>query len=213
VPIEVVSQALARLPVSDHEAVLTALARRLPPKAAPGDHRLLAALNEALEQETSGMTDPQGACPEIRHASCRNLAAISAGRLDRASTEPTAAPGWQFRAWEASPSRRLEIAASESPEGLAKPCCCLGSRHFHYAELEAAPAPRGGLRRFRACRHEKLGGARLALPAGRPERDCVRAQSVGAGPTYVERDGAAAIGSKEGKRPRVSVVKFGVFPC
>jgi hypothetical protein len=64
--IEVVSQAIARLPVSDREPALRALARRLPPKASPDDHRLLAALNEALEQETSGIYDGQGLVPKIR---------------------------------------------------------------------------------------------------------------------------------------------------
>jgi hypothetical protein len=43
--IEVVSQALITVPVSDREPALTGVARRLTPKAALDDHQLLAALN------------------------------------------------------------------------------------------------------------------------------------------------------------------------
>jgi hypothetical protein len=64
--IEVVSQALARVPTTDRQPVLTVLARLLPPKAAPDDDQLLAALNQALGQETSGAYDGQGLVPKIR---------------------------------------------------------------------------------------------------------------------------------------------------
>jgi hypothetical protein len=64
--IEVVSQAITRLPATDREPVLSALARLLPPKAAPDDNQLLTALNEALTRETSGAYDGQGLVPKIR---------------------------------------------------------------------------------------------------------------------------------------------------
>jgi hypothetical protein len=61
-----VSQALARVPTTDRQPVLTVLARLLPPKAAPDDDQLLTALNQALEQETSGAYDGRGLVPKIR---------------------------------------------------------------------------------------------------------------------------------------------------
>ena len=86
---ELVIGAVARLPKSDRESVLVALWARLPLRRVE-DEQLIAALNEAISQETSNVFDSEGMIPRIRQGmSLHECADLYQRTLDAPATPLT----------------------------------------------------------------------------------------------------------------------------